>query len=216
MPTIITSPGFDPINKRNRIPFLKVNWARSSVGEATNNSAMLPLNQQYQEPKAKSRDDCESARFRLHPFQLSEKPGRQQQRQLRVLDRRWLETQYPTIQLLPRGKHYRQFNIDQVQSAQWRWPSQLITSGMTFKPSLQKPQGTPPMHSLWQRRPQNLICNLGWNTIAPNRLKIKSYSGRSGSDVKPKSMWRTGTWFCAYHPWSPCMKYTGTCSESKH
>jgi len=83
-----------------------------------------------------------------------------------------------------------------------------IISAVALKGSLRKPKGKPAMHSLWQRTPQNLICNLGWDTTAPNRLKIRCHSGRSGSDVKPISMWQTETWFGAYHPWSPCMKYT--------
>ena len=83
-----------------------------------------------------------------------------------------------------------------------------IISAVALKGSLRKPKGKLAMHSLRQRRPHNLICNLGWDTSAPNRLKIKSHAGRSGSDVKPISMWHTETWFGAYHPWSPCMKYT--------
>jgi len=46
----------------------------------------------------------------------------------------------------------------------------------------------------------SLICNLGRDTTAPNRLKIKSYSGRSGSDVKPIPMRHRETGFGAYHP----------------
>jgi len=83
-----------------------------------------------------------------------------------------------------------------------------IISAVALKRSLRKPKGKPAMHSLRQRRPQNLIGNLGWDTTAPNRLKIKSHSGMSGSDVKSISMWHRETWFGAYHPWSPCMKYT--------
>jgi len=83
-----------------------------------------------------------------------------------------------------------------------------IISAVALKRSLRKPKGKPAMHSLRQRRPQNLICNLEWDTTAPNRLKLKSHSGRSGSDVKPISMWHTETWFGGYHPCSPCMKYT--------
>jgi len=71
MMRIITSTGFDTTNKRNRIPFLQVNWSRSSVREPTINGAILPLNGQYREPKAKSTDDCESAQLPLHPFKLS-------------------------------------------------------------------------------------------------------------------------------------------------
>jgi len=46
----------------------------------------------------------------------------------------------------------------------------------------------------------SLICNLGRDTTAPNRLKIKSHSGRSGSDVKPISMRHRETGFGAYRP----------------
>jgi len=35
MTTIITSTGFDLINKRNRIPFLRVNSVRAAAKEAT-------------------------------------------------------------------------------------------------------------------------------------------------------------------------------------
>jgi hypothetical protein len=59
--TIIKIKPFNPINKWNRIPFLQVNGARSSVGRPTINNAILTLNRQYREPKAKSTDDCESA-----------------------------------------------------------------------------------------------------------------------------------------------------------
>jgi len=55
---------------------------------------------------------------------------------------------------------------------------------------------------------QSLICNLGWDTTAPDRLKIKSHSGRSGSDVKPVPMRHRETGFGAYRPWSPCTKHT--------
>ena len=72
MTTIIISTGFDPINEKNRIPFLQVNYVWSSVGEPTINCTMLPLNRLYQEPTAKSKDDYESAQLRLHPFELSE------------------------------------------------------------------------------------------------------------------------------------------------
>jgi hypothetical protein len=58
--TIIMITGFNPIKKRNQIPFLQVNWAQSSVREPTINDAILPLYRQYRKPKAKSRDDCES------------------------------------------------------------------------------------------------------------------------------------------------------------
>jgi len=71
MMTIITSTGFDPTNKRNRIPFPQVNGARSSLREPTINDAILPLNRQYREPMAESTDDCESAQSRLHPSELS-------------------------------------------------------------------------------------------------------------------------------------------------
>jgi len=54
----------------------------------------------------------------------------------------------------------------------------------------------------------SLICNLGRDTTAPNRLKIKSHSGRSGSDVKPILRWHRETGFGAYRPWSPCTKHT--------
>jgi len=101
MTMIITSTVFDPIKERNRIAFLRLNWARSSVGEPTVKGASVPMNRQYREPKAKSKDNCESGQLRLHPFELSEvhrlqwactpttlatskKPGgqRKQQRQL--------------------------------------------------------------------------------------------------------------------------------------
>jgi len=66
MTMIITITGFDPTNQRNWIPFLQVNWARSSVGEPTIHGTILPLNRQYREPKARSTDNCESA----HPVYL--------------------------------------------------------------------------------------------------------------------------------------------------
>jgi len=46
--TIIMITGFDPFDERNRIPFLQVNWARSSVGEPTINDGILPLNRQFE------------------------------------------------------------------------------------------------------------------------------------------------------------------------
>jgi len=52
MTMIITSTGIYPINDRNGIPFLLVNWARSSVREPTVKGAILPLDQQYREPMA--------------------------------------------------------------------------------------------------------------------------------------------------------------------
>jgi len=57
-------------------------------------------------------------------------------------------------------------------------------------------------------RKPNLICNVERDTTAPNCLKIKSHSGRSGSDVKPIPMRHRETGFGAYRPWSPCMKHT--------
>ena len=45
-----------------------------------------------------------------------------------------------------------------------------------------------------------LICNLGRDTNAPNRLKIKCHSGRSGSDVKLIPMRHRETGFGAYRP----------------
>jgi len=53
------------------IRFLQVNWAQSSVGEPTINDAIIPLNRLYEEPKAKLKDTCESAKLRLHPFESS-------------------------------------------------------------------------------------------------------------------------------------------------
>jgi len=53
---------------------------------------------------------------------------------------------------------------------------------------------------LGELRKPSLICNLGRDTTAPNRLKIKSHSGRSGSDVKPIPMRHRETGFGAYHP----------------
>jgi len=47
----IMSTGFDPINDRNRIPFLQVNWAWSSVGESPINDAILPLSRQCKNNK---------------------------------------------------------------------------------------------------------------------------------------------------------------------
>jgi len=55
----------------SRTPFLNVNWAWSSVGEPTINDAILPMNRLYEEPKVKSKDNCESAKLQLHPFELS-------------------------------------------------------------------------------------------------------------------------------------------------
>jgi hypothetical protein len=66
MMTIFFSTGFDPTNKKNRIPFPQVNGVRSSVREPTINYIILTLNRQYQQPKANWRDDCESA----HPVYL--------------------------------------------------------------------------------------------------------------------------------------------------
>jgi len=68
MTTIITSTGhhYSILPTREieydthpwvRTAFLRVNWARSSVGEPTINCAILPLNRQYREPKAKSKDE---------------------------------------------------------------------------------------------------------------------------------------------------------------
>jgi hypothetical protein len=54
----------------------------------------------------------------------------------------------------------------------------------------------------------SLICNLGRDTTALNHHKIKSHSGRSGSDVKPIPMRHRETGFGAYCPWSPCTKPT--------
>jgi len=113
----------------------------------------------------------------------------------------------PPIPLIPTipipGIHNPSSPISPVEAA-----APTIMSAVALKGSLRKPKGELAMHSLWQRRPQNLICNLGWDTTSLNRLKIKCHSGRSGSDVKPISMWHMETWFGAYHPWSPCMKYT--------
>ena len=66
MLTIIMSTGFNMTNNRNRMRFLQVNWARSSVRGPTINGAMLPLNWQSLEPKARLRDNCESAQSRPH------------------------------------------------------------------------------------------------------------------------------------------------------
>jgi hypothetical protein len=52
-----------------------------------------------------------------------------------------------------------------------------------------------------------LIDNFGWDTTSPNRLDIKTHSGRPGSDVKPIPMWHRETGFNAHHPWSPWTKY---------
>jgi len=46
----------------------------------------------------------------------------------------------------------------------------------------------------------SLNCNLGRDTTAPNRPKIKSHSGGSGSYVKPIHMRHRETGFCANHP----------------
>jgi hypothetical protein len=46
----------------------------------------------------------------------------------------------------------------------------------------------------------SLICNLERDTTALNRLKIKSHSGRSGSDVKAIPMRHRETGFGAYRP----------------
>ena len=53
---------------------------------------------------------------------------------------------------------------------------------------------------------QSLMCNLGRDTTTLNSLKIKSHSGRSGSNVMPMLMWHRDSRFGAYRPGSPCTK----------
>jgi len=118
-----------------------------------------------------------------------------------------LQKALPPIPIIPKipipGIHNPSSPISPVEAAM-----PTIISAVAHKGNLRKPKGKPAMHSLRQRRPQNLVCNLGWDTTSPNRLKIKTHSGRSRSDVKPISMWHTESWFGVYHPRRPCMKYT--------
>ena len=72
MTTIIMNTGFVPIKEISRIPFLQVNWVQLSLRQPTINGAILPLNRQNQDPKAKLKDDCMSAQLRQHPFEMSQ------------------------------------------------------------------------------------------------------------------------------------------------
>jgi len=62
------------------------------------------------------------------------------------------------------------------------------------------------MHSLRQRRPHYLICDLGRDTTAPHHLEMKTYFGNLGTDVKTISLWHTEARSGKYHPSSPSRK----------